>query len=204
MNKKLIISSLVIIIIIAAAAVVGYPYLKKQGKIGHYTEQYNVNSLDLGKIPNTNPEIAKRYKDKFIEYQDKLEAAVREYEAGGKQELMKPNPDFFVEKARYADYLGKSDWAIGILNETFIYYDNSSVAWNNLAKIYEERKDYAKANEYYQKIIDTFGEGQMWGQYYYMIKNYMLAGDKEKAREYYQKYRRLGGAEDGEVNEFLK
>ncbi len=205
MNKKLtIVLSLVAIIIIAVAAVFGYQYLKKQGKIGHYTKQYNINFVDLGKVQGLSAENAQKYKNKFIEYQDKLEAAVREYETSGKPEDKKPNPDFFVEKARYANYLGRTDWAIEILNETFAYYDNSSVAWNNLAKIYEEKKDYNKANEYYQKIIDTFGEQQMWGQYYYMIKNYMLAGNKEKTREYYEKYLKLGGSKDGETEEYLK
>lgn len=203
MNKKLIISSL-IVIIIAAIVVFGYPYLKRQGKIGHYTTQYNINSVDLGKISGISLENAQKYRDKFNEYQDKLETAVREYEAGGKQESMKPNPDFFVEKARYANYLGQTDWAIEILNETFVYYDNSSVAWNNLAKIYEERKDYNKANEYYQKIIDIFGEKEMWSNYYYMIKNYMFLGNKEKTMEYYVKYLKLGGTKDGEVEEYLK
>ncbi|MFA5072025.1 MAG: hypothetical protein WC511_06785 [Candidatus Pacearchaeota archaeon] len=40
--------------------------------------------------------------------------------------------------------------------------------WNNLAKIYEEERDYVKANEYYQKIIDTFREKQYWGMYDYL------------------------------------
>ncbi len=206
MPKKIIISIIVIIvIIIAAGALVFFNQEEEKDQEeekGFYTKHYNIDLIDIESIEGITPEIAKEYKDKFVEYQDKLEEAVKNYEQGGKKEEEKPNPDFFVEKARYANYLGQTDWAIEILNNLFDYYENSSVGWNNLAKLYEKKKDYIKANEYYLKMIDTFGERQFWGQYHYIAKNYMTIGDKEKVREYYERHKSFGGY-DGEIEEYL-
>ena len=51
---------------------------------------------------------------------------------------MKPNPDWFVEKARNEEYLGRYGDAIKTLNSVFDHYENSSVAWNNIGTIYEK------------------------------------------------------------------
>lgn len=201
MPKKIIILTITIIIIILAIGA-WFLFSQKEEKGFYYTKHYNVDLINIGSIEGVTPEMAQQYKEKFIEYQDKLEETVKNYEQGGKKEEEKPNPDFFVEKARYAQYLEQNDWAIEILNELFKYYENSSVGWNNLAKLYEKKKDYNKANEYYQKIIDTFGEEQFWGQYYYITQNYMVMGDKEKVREYYEKYKSFGG-QDREIEEYL-
>ena len=164
------------------------------------TKIYDIDSVES--IEGIDLEIEKRYKEKFNEYQDKLKEDIEKYNQGGLKEDEKPNPDYFIEKARYAKYLGQDDWAIESLNEIFNYYDNSSVAWNNLAKIYEGKKEYEKANEYYQKMIDVFGEKAFWRNYYYIAKNYMLIGDKEKTKEVYEKYRELGGS-DSQIDEHL-
>jgi len=173
---------------------------QSSGEPEFYSEQYNLDSIK--NVEGITSEMLEQYKDKFIEYQDKLEEAIKNYEKNGKKVEEKPNPDFFIEKARYSNYLGQTDWAIDILNSVFDYYQNSSVAWNNLAKLYEEKEDYTKANEYYFKIINTFGEKQFWGQYYYVTKNYMALGDKEKVKEYYAKYKSLGG-QDSEIEDYL-
>ena len=199
-NKK------VIILIISLTVVAGAWFLlnpKEENNIKEkefYSRQYNITSIENAE--RTAPEMMEQYKEKFTEYQDKLEEAIGKYEEGGRKEEEKPNPDYFIEKARYANYLGQTGWAIEILNSVFNYYQNSSVAWNNLAKLYESKKDYEKANEYYQKIIDTFGEKQFYGQYYYIAKNYMLSGDKEKTKEAYEKYKKYGG-KDSEIEEYL-
>jgi len=158
-------------------------------------ETYSKN-YDLSLIRN------EEYENKFIEYQDKLEEAIKNYEEGGFLEEERPSVDFFIEKARYAKYLGQIDWAIEILNSVFDYYDRSSTAWNNLAKIYEDKKDYVKANEYYQTIIDTFSENLHWSLYSYMAKNAMLMDKKIKTEEYYIKYQSFGGY-DGEIEDYL-
>ena len=167
-----------------------------------YTKHYNVDLINIENIQGITQEMAKQYKEKFIKYQDKLEEATRNYEEGGRGIEEKPNPDFFVEKARYAQYLGQTNWAIEILNKLFEYYENSTVAWNNLAKLYESKGDYIKANEYYLKIIDAFGEKQHWGQYYYIAKNCIIMDNKEKTKEYYEKYKSFGG-QDSEIEEYL-
>ncbi|MFA5310290.1 MAG: hypothetical protein WC386_01160, partial [Candidatus Paceibacterota bacterium] len=161
MKKKTIISIIIVLILVITAGYFACNYYTKKGENNtpvsennnpeSYTKQYSVSGTgDL--------------ESKFIEYQTKLEEAVKAYKEGGE----KPNPDYFIEKARYAQYLKHNDWAKEILNDVFNYYDNSSPAWNNLAKIAEEEKDYVKANEYYQKMIDSFGEEQYWSYYYYI------------------------------------
>lgn len=174
--------------------------IENKNKTEFSTKLYDIDSI--GKAEGIDLETEKRYKEKFNEYQDKLKEDIEKYNQGGQKEEEKPNPDYFVEKARYANYLGQTDWAIEILNEVFNYYNNSSVAWNNLAKIYEGKKEYEKANEYYQKIIDAFGEETFWTNYYYISKNYMIIGDKEKTEEAYQKYREFGGS-DSQIDEYL-
>ena len=200
-NKKIII--LIISIIIIAGAWFLFNQKEEENNIKEeefYSQQYNIDAVENKE--GMTIETVGQYKEKFTEYQNKLEEAIKKYEEGGQKEEEKPNPDYFIEKARYANYLGQADWAIEILNSVFNYYQNSSVAWNNLAKLYESKKDYEKANGYYQKIIDTFGEKQFYGQYYYITKNYMLSGDKEKTKETYEKYKKYGG-NDSEIEEYL-
>ena len=199
MNKKTTITIIIVLIIVAVAGFFAYDkYYKKnintpientENTDGRLTKQYSVESI-IGEETN---------KAKFIEYQDKLEEAVKAFKNGG--EL--PSDDYFIEKARYAQYLKHNDWAKEILNDIFNYYGNSSIAWNNLAKIAEEEKDYLKANEYYQKIIDTFGEGKNWSFYYYVCSNLMYMDDKAKTQECYTKYKSFGGS-DAQIEEYLK
>jgi hypothetical protein len=44
----------------------------------------------------------------------------------------KPEVDWFFEKARALEYLGRYNEAIETLNQVFDHYENSSVARNNL------------------------------------------------------------------------
>ena len=196
MKKRFLITISVLMVILISVAY--FFFGKPQGEqlIESYSRYYDF-SLISDEFRN------KGYEEKFIEYQNKLEEAVESYNVGGLLDEQKPNVDFFIEKARYANYLGQTDWAIEILNNIFDYYDNSSVAWNNLAKLYEDKKDYVKANEYYQEIIDTFSEEFYWNFYYYMAKNDMLMEDKEKEEEYYEKYKGFGGV-DEEIENYLK
>ena len=198
MNKKTTIIIIVLILVIAAGYFTYDKYYKKdanvpennnqtiENKTETYTKQYSVSGSG-------------EFYNKFNEYQTKLEEAVKAYKEGGE----KPNTDYFVEKAKYAQYLGHNDWAKEILNDVSNYYDNSSTSWNNLAKIYEEEKNYVKANEYYQKIIDTFGEKQYWGMYYYICSNWMYSNDKAKTQDCYTKYKSLGGS-DSQIEDYLK
>jgi len=201
MSKKIIIISIIVIVMIIMAFG-AWVFLSQKEEKGFYTRHYNIDLINIESIEGITSEMAQEYKEKFIEYQDILEEATKNYEEEGREVEKKPNPDFFVEKARYANYLGQTDWAIEILNNLFNYYDNSSVAWNNLAKLYEKKGDYNKANEYYQKIIDVFSEKQYWGFYYYIAKNYLIMDNKEKIKEYYEKYKKFGGS-DSEIEEYL-
>ena len=194
MNKKYI--TVISVLMVVLVAVV-YFFFDQSGKeiIEDYTKLYDISLID-SEFENQG------YENKFIEYQDKLKDAIKNYDEGGFVEEEKPSVDFFIEKARYANYLGQTDWAIEILNGVFNYYENSSVAWNNLAKLYEEKGEYLKANEYYQKLIDIFAEKQFWSVYYHMVKNSLLVGDKDDAIEYYERYKSRGGYSE-EIEELL-
>lgn len=195
MKKKLIIFGIIIILIVAVA---GFFVYQKYHTVSNKANNIINNVVaDLTKH-YTITEGDQNYISKFVEYQNKLEDAVKAYKNGGE----KPNADFFIEKAKYAQYLGHSDYAKEILNDIFTYYDNSSVGWNNLAKLYEEDKNYVKANEYYQKMIDTFGEKDYWSFYYYICSNWMLAKDKTRTQECYNKYKSFGGS-DAQIEEYL-
>ena len=196
MKNKFLITISVLMVGLIAIAYLFFDKPEIEPLIEGYSKYYDV-SLILDELKN------QEYEEKFIEYQDKLEGAIKSYEEGGLLGEEKPNPDFFIEKARYAKYLGQIDWAIEILNNTFNYYENSSVVWNNLAKLYEEKGDYIKANEYYQIIIDTFSEKTYWSLYYYMSKNAILMESKEKVEEYYEKYVGFGGSSE-EIESYLE
>ena len=194
MNKKTItIISVLVVILISVA----YFFFDRSREVidQDYTKLYDI-SLISEEFKNQG------YEDKFTEYQDKLEEAIKDYNEGGLLNEEKPLADFFIEKARYAKYLGQIDWSIEILNNIFDYYENSSVAWNNLAKLYEQKEDYVKSNEYYQKMIDVFAEKQFWSVYYHMTKNSLLMDDKDKAIEYYERYKFRGGY-DQEIEDLL-
>ncbi len=159
---------------------------------------YDVSNLN---IVGSSPAILTSYKTKFNEFKTKLLDAINKYEAD-KKDINKPEPDYFIELARYANYLGQKDWAKTILLGTFEYYDNSSVAWNNLAVIYEEEGNYLKANEYYLKTLTVFTDKELWGLYYNIAKNCKFSNDMECAHIYYAKYKARGGF-DGELEEYL-
>lgn len=196
MKKRFLITISVLVIAIITIAYFFFDKPEIEPSIESYSKHYDV-SLILDEVKN------EEYENKFIEYQDKLEGAIKNYEEGDLLGEGKPNPDFFIEKARYAKYLGQIDWSIEILNSIFDYYGNSSVAWNNLAKLYEGKKDYIKANEYYQTIIDTFSEKVYWSLYYHMAQNSMFVDNKEQTEEYYEKYKSFGGV-DEEIENYLK
>ena len=195
MKKRFLITISILMVTLIAVVYFFFDKSQEEKLTENYSKHYDF-SLISDELRN------EEYEKKFIEYQDKLEEAIKDYEEGGLLEESKPNPDFFIEKARYAKYLGQMDWAIEILNGAFDYYGNFSVAWNNLARIYEYKGDYIKANEYYQIIIDTFFEEQFWSLYYNMTKNFMLMNDKSKVEEYYEKYKSFGGVSE-EIEEYL-
>ena len=204
MNKKFIVG-IVILIIIAVAGF--FIYQNKKPVENNPGGSEVINSNNQNNTNNQTGFLTKHYdiitgeeniKAKFIEYQDKLEEAVKAFKDGGES----PSSDYFIEKAKYAQYLGHNDWAIEILNDIFSYYENSSIAWNNLAKLYEADKNYIKANEYYQKIIDTFGEKNNSGYYYYICMNLMYMNNKEGTQKCYDTYKKFGG-QDSQIEDYL-
>ena len=105
----------------------------------------------------------------------------------------RPAFDYFVEKARAQEYLGQIGKAIKTLEEGFVFYENSSVGWHNLGRLYEKVGDYKKAVKNYQKIIDVFH------RYEYNLdvsKAWYKAGEDNKAREAYLLFEEKTGRSD--------
>jgi pentatricopeptide repeat protein len=112
----------------------------------------------------------------------------------------KPDPDYFIEKARAQEYLGQIGAAIRTLESSFDYFEVNSVAWNNLAYLYAQAGEYDKAVQTFQKIIDNFNRYE----YYLQIsKVYLQAGDLPRARAAYQDFVEQDGSTDPVLAERL-
>lgn len=167
-----------------------------------FHKEIDINSIDTSKLGLSTEQIT-IYKTKYTDFSNKLNGFVENYKKS-KKDADKPDQDYFIEKARYAEYLGQHEEAIWTLNQLLGYYGNSSVAWNNLASIHEGTGDYKKAIKYYQKIIDTFGP-QASGKYYVQIARlYLKLNDKEKAKANYIEYRKWDTVMDPELDELIK
>lgn len=108
----------------------------------------------------------------------------------------KPDIDYFIEKARYQEYLGQYGKAIDTLLASFRVYDNTSVGWNNVAKLYEKVGDYKKANAFYKKLIETF---RLDRYYLDMAWNFYRMNELGKAYETFGRYTQLTGGKDDEL-----
>lgn len=165
-------------------------------------KEIDINSIDTSKLSLSAQQV-ELYRSKYIEFSNKLNVDIEDYEKS-KTDNNRPDQDYFIEKARYAEYLGQHDQAIWTLNQLLRYYDNSSIAWNNLAAIYESQGDFKKAIKYYEKIVSTFGE-QASGKYYLQIaQNYLRLGNKEKAKESYANFKKWSTDKDPQLEELLK
>lgn len=110
----------------------------------------------------------------------------------------KPDIDLFIEKAVNQEYLGRYGDAINTLLESFKYYQNTSVGWNNIARLYDKVGDYKSAIVFYNKLIDTFRLNNYYldvAQNYYMLGRYTVA---------YEAYGRLVQLTKNSDEELLK
>lgn len=112
----------------------------------------------------------------------------------------KPDIDYFIEKARYQEYLGLYSDAITTLLDSFKYYQNTSAGWNNIAKLYDKVGDYKSAIFFYSKLIDTFS----LNRYYLDIAwDYYRLGKLSLAQEAYGRFAQLAGSKDIELFNIL-
>lgn len=165
-------------------------------------KEIDINQIDTSKLQLTTEQI-QTYKEKYVKFSDKLKELIKKYE-NTKNETDKPDQDYFIEKARYAEYLGQHEEAIWTLEQLLKYYNNSSVGWNNLATIYEGMGKYKKAIKYYKKIIDTFSP-QAMGKYYMRIAQlYLKLGEKEMAKSNYIEYGKWEIGTDPELDQLIE
>ena len=173
-RKTLFLSGLLIIAITILFAVF-YPGIAEKNKIKYYIDQ-------TGK---TQEEVIKNLDD--IE---KWKAKIQEDDS---------NFDYYIELARSHKYLADIDKAIEIY-ESYPHEKQDAVLFlhcNNLAKLYETKKDYAEANKHYLEIIRNFN-GQYKNAYLSLIENYIILKDKDNAWKYYIEFQKAGG-EDIEI-----
>lgn len=140
---------------------------------------------------NLSPEQEAEYEAKVEEF-DKL---IRKVFAPNK-----PDIDFFIEKARYQEYLGLYGNAIDTLLESFKYYPNTSAGWNNIAKLYDEVGDYRSAIIFYNKLINTFS---LYRYYLNVAWDYYRLGEIKIAQESYGRYAQLDYGTDNELYKLL-
>ena len=113
---------------------------------------------------------------------------------------LRPDPDFFVEKARVLEQLGRIGEAIKTYDDLFAIYDNSSVGWNNRGRLYEKIGDYAEAVENYKKLIDVFSLSQYRLD---IAKAWEKAGEIEKAKTAYELWQKETGGQDSGLEKKL-
>lgn len=140
---------------------------------------------------NLSPEERESYQQSLVQWDQRI----RDVPEGEK-----PSPDLYFEKARYQEYLGQYGSAIKTLLTVFKYYENSSIAWNNLSKLYEKVGEYNKANYYYMKNIDVFD----LKQYYLNVAfNFYRMKKFDKAQSAYELYKKETGNRDEEIEYYL-
>jgi tetratricopeptide (TPR) repeat protein len=99
--------------------------------------------------------------------------------------LLKPFADVFINKAEFEMQLGRNDDAIRTYKEMLKNYDNSSVAWTNLGKMYHGAGNCRVATKWYKEGIEKLN---MRPLYYDIVSCYKSAGDKSKAEQYYREW----------------
>lgn len=143
-------------------------------------------------LPLTNEQRAE-YESKVVQMDQKL----KESRSKGEE---KPDIDYFIEKARYQEYLGHYSDAIDTLLGALRYYEVTSAGWNNLAKLYDKVGEYALAAQFYNKLLDTFNIDRY---YYELAWDYYHLGKLEDARNAYGRYTQLTAGYDNELYKLL-
>ena len=163
-------------ILVIGIAVFGFLNYKKS----HYTVEVNLTEEERAD-----------YESKVVLMDQKIKA-IKPFE--------KPDIDYFIEKARYQEYLGFYSDAIATLLDSFKYYQNTSAGWNNIAKLYDKAGDYKSAIFFYSKLIDTFS----LNRYYLDIAwDYYRLGRLQLAQEAYGRFAQLTSSKDIELFNIL-
>lgn len=163
-------------ILVAGVAVFGFLNYKKS----HYVVEVNLTQEERAD-----------YEAKVVDMDQKIKAV---------KPPEKPDIDYFIEKARYQEYLGLYSDAINTLMDSFKYYENTSAGWNNIAKLYDKAGDYKSAISFYSKLIDTFN----LNRYYLDIAwDYYRMGKLSIAQEAYGRFAQLTGSRDEELFNIL-
>lgn len=127
--------------------------------------------------------------------------AIGEYRSDNKlvasnmfQQIVTDNKDAQItEKAIFM--LGKINFDMRNYAEAVRYWEeyiakfktnklNISSAYAGIGASHENQGDYTKGAEFYQKAAEVDPDGPLVGDFYYgALRNYLLAGDKDKAKE---------------------
>lgn len=172
----------------------------------------NKNSVHIYKeYPELTAEIIKKMGgeevvdgliSKYEENAELLKQAIQKYKESKYQDEKKPNIMYFIETAKYAQYLKKYDLSIEILENVFNFYDESDVALINLAHLYEEIGENQKAIDTYLRFYEMF-DGVGPEQFYMdIMHNYIKLENKEKVAEYYKEYKKAG-YESEQIEQYL-
>ncbi|MCK5459669.1 hypothetical protein KAI52_00975 [Candidatus Parcubacteria bacterium] len=173
--KKKALFLLGFLIVVAILSAVFYFDIIEKSRIKYYMQKAGINQEEVIK----NLDNIKKWSDKIQEDNS--------------------NFDYYIELARAHRYLGNTDKSIEIY-KSYPYEKQGTVLYlyhNNLAKIYEYKKDCEEANNHYLEIIKNF-KGQYSNTYLFLTKNYIILQDKDSAWKYYIEFQKTGG-EDIEI-----
>ena len=169
-KKKALFLSGLLVTVIAILFAVFYPGIVEKNKIKYYINQ-------TGK---TQEEVIKNL-DNIKKWDNKIQED-------------DSNFDYYIELARAYKYLGDINKSIEIY-KSYPHEKQGTVLYlhcNNLAKLYETKKDYTEANKHYLEIIKNFN-GQYKNAYLSLIENYIILKDKDNAWKYYIEFQKAGG-----------
>jgi tetratricopeptide (TPR) repeat protein len=145
---------------------------------------------------NLTPEIRAEYEKRLADFTKKLAT-----EKDPEDKLHRPYLDYFIEKARYEQYLGRLSQAEKTLKSSFEYYEVSSAVLNNLAKVYEQMGEIDDAIEVYEKLISDY----QITQYYMDIARLERArGSYRGAFDAYWEYQKIVKQPDVEFETWLR
>ena len=174
---------LIILILALAAAGLYYGGAEKI-MVWYYT---NKSGQDAAKV--------EEYLNKAEEYQQKIKEGIKQGT---------DNFDYYIEQARAYQYAGNVDKAIKVYkdyeskvtDEIFFLYHN------NLAKLYESKKEYQQAINEYLLVVEKFN-AQYPSVLADLTRNYLELGDKQNANKYYFQFK-AAGYSDGVIEQRLE
>lgn len=136
------------------------------------------------------------YEEKVKLYDEKIKTEVDE-----EDQEKRPRMDDFIEKARYQGYLGRLSDSETTLKTALSYYEVSSIAHHNLAKLYEQMKLWKRAFKLYAILVTDYQKPEYEWDMARMAKE---MNDVKLASKHYWSYQRQFKNPSAEFEQWLR